>query len=577
MKLTVPQIIEIIKSPHPGRKSDLELMTKHDKRCRFHADPETEPQLIEYLPDLKSWVQKIIHPDKFAMFEHLLTLPVATVETVSGIMDELKKVFEAQDRYVSYEFTQPELNDRWTDLRKRIGETNWWKTKGFSVMKSAINSFVIVDVIPTQTGLFPEPYFYVIGPDDVIDALPKADSNLEYIVFKFGDLVFAFDDGHFRSFKPGNEEQDPVLIMEVPHSLGYTPGTPFWNTDFDTESKLRKQNPMTGSLSQLDKLLVKMIMGDHLEWYAGFPVMIGIEHKCDYTDAVGNHCVSGTVYMGEGKEVSCPKCAGANKSINGPGTFLKAPARSSNDDPDNMDGFRFVSPETEAINAMSGSVDRAVAWITYNMIGVPDEVTSEAINEKQVVSQFESRINVLNEVAVNFERIQQWTEDTLCRLAYGSAFIRSTVKYGSMFFLHSAEQMKANYEKAKTSGAAIYELLTQRQAIIQAEFKNNPYMKQRAMLLSWLEPYPDMLVADLSGIGVSKEFVILKAGLDNFVSRFEREFTDIVSFMATAPLKTKMDFIGNQLLEYVEEQMPEEVEPDPAKPPIPGQPPVPAV
>lgn len=561
MNLTVQQIQEIIKAPNSERKAELRAMDEHDKRCSFHTEPSMEDP--EYKKNLLGFVERVIDKDKYQMFEHLLTLPIKTVEFTNGVLDDLKKVFEAQDRYEQYDFSQPELNTTWEELRKAIGEKNYWPTMGFSKMKAEINCFMIVDLPKEQNSLYARPYFYTITPHCVVDTMRKPDSHLEYIIFRLNGVVYAFDDTFYRALedKEGNR-----LLSEVPHNLKYTPATPFWDVAYSTKSQLMKQGPVTNSLSQLDWLLIFMTMGDHLDWYAGFPVTIGVEHKCSYVDPLGNRCDGGTIITGPTSSMECPECKKANRTLYGPGSFHRAPARSSADDPDYMDSFRFVSPEFGAIESHDKRIDRKMSWLTYNIAGIPDEVAAEAINEKQVMSQFESRVNVLNEVAENFQRIQKWTCDTICRLAFGDAFKGSTLKYGSRFFLHTAAQLREEYEDAKTKGAAMYELATMRHAIIQTEFKAHPYMKQRTLLMSWLEPYPDMAVADLSGLGVSKELIILKAGLDNFVSRFEREFSDIVTFMQYSPLKQKIDFISEALITYVEEDMAEE-EPEPATPP----------
>lgn len=554
-------MIQRIKSPNPKITAELAQAVKDDEMCAMHAKIMTNRNDIKYLQKYLLWVGALLVSEKLEVFNHLLNTPVKTVEIVQGILDELKKIFEAQDRYIDYTFSSPEQKTKFEELLAKIGEVGYWNGKGFELMKCAPNSFVIVDLPSKQVGPIPEPYFYTIDPCDVIDTWPKLDGNLEFLIFKQGDFIYGFDDNSFKKFKQTtSDDNEYLLVSEVFHNLGYCPANTFWGTALNVDSKIQKQNVIIKSIGWLDSLLLSITMGEHLGLYAAFPPMIGYEHKCTYVDEQSNPCdgygiIRWQDQLGISYTKGCPNCARARSQMYGPGSFHTAPAPSTSSDPNMMDGLKFVDPSTEGLTWLDEKVDSRIGWITYNLIGVPDELTREAINEKQVVTQFESRVNVLNETGDNFQRIHKWTLDTLARLQAGPAFKGSTVKYGTDYFLYSAAQIQDKYENAKKSGAAMYELAAYRRSIIQAKYKNNPRLKQRLLIMSWLEPYPDMLVVDMTLLGIPSNLIKLKAGLDYYVSRFEREYTDVVSFMEFTPLKTKMDYITNQLLAYVEEDM----------------------
>jgi hypothetical protein len=557
MTLTENEIRDRIKQPNPLIAQELGQAVKDDALCAMHAEIQTNESSIKALPDFKSWVKSIIVDEKFSVFCHLLNLPIATVEIVQNILSELKKVFEAQDRFIDYQFTSPELKKAFEAHLEKIGAVSYWHTKGFELMKTAPNSFLIIDLPDQQKGPKPEPYFYTITPDCVIDTYPTPDNKLEFIIFRQGKFIYAFDDVSFYKFDD-NKDANYTLLAKVDHNLGYPPANTFWGTAMNTQTIIQKQNVILKSVGWLNSLLASIVMGEHLGWYAGFPIMIGYEHKCSYQDEFGNVCNGSGVIAwsdihGNLQQMSCPQCSKARSMMYGPGSFHTAPAPATSDEPNLLDGVKITQPSTEGLKWMQENKDARIAWLTYNLIGIPDGVTAEAINEKQVVTQFESRVSVLNETTDNFERIIKFTTDTLARLQAGPGFKGSTVKLGKEYFLYSAEQLKQKREEAKTNGAAMYELATQRHAIIEAEYRNNPRMKQRQFILSWLEPYPDAVVNDLTALGIPSNLIKLKAGLDYYVSRFEREYTDVVSFMEPASLKTKMDFIRGVLLNYVDE------------------------
>lgn len=559
MILTEDQIRAKIKVPNPIIVNELAQAQKDDDLCAMHSKTQTNAAKIKALDNYKSWVKGLLVDEKFQVFCHLLQTPLLTVEIVQGILSELKKVFEAEDRYIDYQFDSPEKRKAFEKLQKQIGEIGFWQGKGFEIMKSAPNSFMIIDLPQQQKGKTPQPYFYTISPCDVIETLPSLDSNLEFIIFRQDGFIYCFDDMSFFKFTDDGKGNYP-LVMTAKHNLGYTPANTFWDTAMNVDSVIQKQNVILKSIGWLNSLLATITMGEHLGWYAGFPIIIGYEHKCNYQDDYGNMCngngiVIWTDTYGDTQQGQCPQCAKAKSFMYGPGSYHTAPAPATSDDPDLVsNGVKFIEPSTGGLEWIEKNKDSRIAWLTYNLIGIPDGVTAEAINEKQVVSQFETQVNVLKEVTRNFERIIKFTNDTLARLQAGPGFTGSTVKLGQEYFLYSASQLQDQYSKAKTAGAASYELSTQRHVIIQTKFRNNPRMRERQYILSWLEPYPDSIVLDLTTLGIPSNLIKLKAGLDYYVSRFEREYSDIVSFMELSPLSTKMDFIKGVLLSYIADE-----------------------
>lgn len=588
MILTYEQAVKIIKEPDADLISELKWAKVHDDRCFLHTEPENETARIHALPEFLQWIRAIIDEGKYDVFCHLLRTPVPTVEIVNGIVDEIKKIFEAQDRHISFDFSTPELTQDFEEYRKKINEINFWHTLGFQKMKSSVNDFLVIDLPSEQKGNSPEPYFYFVRPEYVKGTQLKPDGSLEYLIFwGANNYWYIFDDSGVKII---SSDEPYVLISEVKHDLGYTTARPFWTTPYNKNKLVQKQSPITKSLSTIDWLLASKTFGNHLVLYNAFPILVTYEQKCTYADSNGNYCSNGVIVVGYNdtaiggqavgnQTMPCPACS-ARQNTFGPGTHITAPAPASKEDPDIIGGVNFVAPDVKNLEWLTSNIDDQIAWITYNVIGRPEEVTTQAQNEKQVMSSFESRMNVMANVRENFEAIQKFTDDTLARLRYGAKFTGSIVSYGKNVMLYTATEMQQQYQDGKKNGDPMYELSAQRKAIIEAKYKNNPEMKQRMTILGMIEPYADMSITDInlmmrySGVDqktnlIDEKFLKLKINLDNYIARFERENMDIVSFMKFAPLDIKIDYILESIFGYIDEETPEDSTvgvPDPAAP-----------
>jgi hypothetical protein len=584
--LKIPDMIK----KNPKRSGELERCTRHDRRAVMHTEAYDRAQDIKALDDLFQWVARVIAAKKMDVFRHLVTLPLPTVDITEGIFNELKKIFDAHNRVISHQFTNPELKDDCNEYRKKIRDYDFWQTDGFSAMKSAINSVMIVDLpalkFDRTTNQFdqpsdkPEPYFYLLDIDNVIDMeVKKGVWRVEYIVFRdpvVNDMVHVFDDAFYRTYV-SEKNGRWTLASESPHDLGYTPARSFWTTPFHRHSKIQKLAPISKSLASLDWLLVSIVMKRHLGLYAGFPIYQTYEQKCTYMDeATGASCDNGMLYWEVPsttdpgimipKQAPCQKCAD-NRGGLGAGTHIVVPGRATEDDPDMINGVAVVDAAEASLKYNKDEVDDQIAWITYNIIGIADEMTREAVNEKQVGANFESRQTVLMDIKNNFELIHKWTTDTWCKLRYGNQYVGSTIDYGSIFFLYTTGEMMEMLKTAKENGLPEYELSNIRTTLLSTRYRNNPDMLKRIQILSEVEPYPGRSLNDLNSLKnmtrLDPRAIELKANFELYIKRFEREYTDIVSFMQFNDLQTKIDLMKEILFGYVEEAMPEP-EPEPA-------------
>ena len=118
-------------------------------------------------------------------------------------------------------------------------------------------------------------------------------------------------------------------------------------------------------------------------------------------------------------------------------------------------------------------------------------------------------------------------------------------------------ELYSKYKQAKENGASNSELDAISQQILEVEYRNNPLVLQRMLILKQLEPYAHKTLDEVlklydKGL-LDEKLVRLKINFTTLIERFERENINIIEFASNKPLRQKIDIITNKLLEYVTE------------------------
>ena len=167
---------------------------------------------------------------------------------------------------------------------------------------------------------------------------------------------------------------------------------------------------------------------------------------------------------------------------------------------------------------------------------------------------FESRQNILLQVASSFEKIHKFANDTVARLMYGDAFLSSTVFYGDHFFLKSVEQLMAEYEQAKKNGEPDEEIDQIYRQILVTKYKGNDDRIERAWILYNLNPEPHKTVAECTQLvtlgAMDQNDFVIKSRFNNFIAKFEREQSNVLDFGRDLDFDKKIDAINDVLKTY---------------------------
>lgn len=560
MALQLEQIREAL--PKPKNKKIIAKAIAHQSRLRFHTESFMEASDVESsVSYFLNWVKCLIPKDKFAIFTSLFRCPVLSIDIVNKVYNELERVFDGRNPAITYQFMDSGLRDDWEWYRQEmLKEPSIWREKGWSAMKTNINSILVVDLPEEQTGDKPEPYFYWLDISHVIDYEVK-NGLIQWIAFKTkGKHIAVFDDEFYRVFDDKNGGIGG-LVSETTHDLGYCPARFFWTTPLNNRIKDLKKSPISSQLANLDWLLFTGLSKRHLDMYAAYPIYSAYEADCDFANnETGDYCDGGFLrnikgdykIYGDGSICRCPVCS--EKRLVGVGSFIEVPVPTA-DSPDLRNPISITTIDRDSLEYNTESQDRQEERIFASSVGMGGEsIGTEAMNEKQVGANYESRTSVLNGLKTNFEAAQKFVDDTVCRLRYGDSFISSNINWGTEFYLYTSEDVAEQYKQAKASGASEARLDNLMEQLIDTENRNNPAQKQRMLILKQLEPYRHRSVAELTGtqyVGlVDPDKLRIKLNFSEYVDRFERENINITEFGVALPLDKRIDIITKTFIDY---------------------------
>lgn len=567
MALELNQIKQILQKPI--KRQTIQKAVNMQRRLRFHTETNIAVSDINQPTTIfLDWVKHLLPKDKFNIFLQLFKFPLPTPAVVEDVYRELERVFYSRNSSSSYQFTDSELAEDWSQYRKsNLNEPEVWKTTAWKRMQVSPNSILVVDLPQVQTSLRPEPYFYWLEIDAVIDYQTfRLDENqFEWLIFKQPEhRIAVFDDTSIRVYQLNEKNEIQSLISEAKHDLGYCPARFFWSTQLNEKNKDLKKNPITKELSNLDWYLFFSISKQHLDLYAPYPIYSAYEADCNFeNNETGDYCDGGFLrnakgeykILNDGTVEKCPCCS--EKRIAGPGSFLEVPIPNQSEGVADMrNPVQITTIDKDSLDYNVNECARLKNEIVISVVGSGGTVSEkEAINETQVTANFESKTSVLNALKTNFELAQKFVEDTVCKLRYGGAFISSSVNWGTEFYVFTVTELYSKYKQAKENGASNSELDAISQQILEVEYRNNPLVLQRMLILKQLEPYPHKTLDEVLKLYekelLNENLVKLKINFSTLVEKFERENINIIEFASNKPLREKIDIITNKLLEYV--------------------------
>lgn len=564
MALSLTEIQAAIKNP----KASAQLLkaVKHQQRLRFHAEEaQDNTDVSPYYTDFLRWVAEFLPADKLKMFTTLLQFPVYTNEILKAISEEYQKVYEAENASFSYEFNSDETSSRFEQYLNDQKFWDKWKEASSDAMLKDINALVVIDMPENATDT--EPYFYFQDIDQVKD-IGYVNNVVQWILVNQKDNQYLLiDDVRYALL-----DKEGSTLKEAFHELGYCPVCFFWDEMIQKKRPIIKRSPITPALNNLNWLLFWETARRCLETYGAYPLLVKYEEICTYkveVEGVNYSCDNGFLYFDAAKPTPCPGCA--KQRLTGPGTVLETPmvlergGANGGDSQFTLDAAKFIDVPEASLNYNKDRSTELWDEIYYDCCGYDGDMTKQAINEKQVKSRFESKLNVLLNIKVNLEKSHGFVVSTIARLKFGDSFKSCSINYGTDFYLQSSGELVDEYKNAKQAGSPQYFLNYKRQRIDNISTKGNDNDAERLNILKHLEPWIDLSLNDVKNLGLNftnQPFYFLKADFSRMILRFETEYGSITEFGSLIDFKTKISKIQEILINYV--KIDYKAAPDPA-------------
>jgi hypothetical protein len=542
MALLVEQIQKLIQDQ--PRKKELSHGLWHQNRLKFHTETKLlKADLSPYYQEFLAWITsdepELLPKDKTDRFKQLLTCPVATIQLTQAIVICLSRVFEGQDAFNRYDFDDEKKEEDW----KKFQDTGFWSKAGAAAMINGIDSVWVVDIPTEQTGDLPEPKNQLIDISNIIDISVNQKGECDYVIFTINNKLFVYDEVSIRTFDYADKKFG-ALLSELPHDLTYCPARMFWSELLYSGNWINRKAPLTNVLSELDWLLVHRVFKRYMDIGNSFPILVKYETDNTFED------------------VTAEKQSPLGKKLVGPGSIIEVP-RPLEGQPDLMNNpVKWISPDITSLEFHVNEDVRLSDYIYKTTVGIDGEQTNDqAKNEKQVLASFENQSMILNRLAENFEKIQEFADKTIIKLRYGVESINDvSINYGSKFFLRTTADLVA--EKTSMTGDDIM-LDTIGEEMIETKFRNDTAGKVRAEVIRDLDPLPNVVgmnragdspidetIKIYTGGGIDEETFIIKCNLMNFVRRFEREQLPISQFIKKGDYNERINLIYDEFRGY---------------------------
>lgn len=558
MQLEKNQVQHLIEK-RPKRQL-LQKAERHQNRLKLHGETEiesirTNPAYVELL----NWVESFLTRDKYKRFCDLLRLPVVSLEITQDIYQEYFRIFEGQNPFFNYEFSNPNFADTFKAyLKNGLKDFNFFKTIGFEQLKYTINSILVVDMPSNGEG---NPYYYFIDVSKVIDVKSDKNGTIHHLIFQVdADTVAVYDSESYRIYKINGTKIIGEPIVENLHGLGYCPASYFWDKNLKGSNTIEKKSPITDVLGRLDKYLIEDTFKEYADLYGTFPIITTYEELCNFEGCDNGFISEDFTYIENGietikkRQIKCPSCSESEEI--GPGTIFEIPVPQTPDDPNLSNPVSIISPDTKSLEYVKQKLIEYADIIREVTIGTRGRVLDEKqVNETQIFGSFESRQNILLSIASSFEAIHKFANDTVARLMFGDSFLSSTVYYGDQFFLKSVETLQNEYEKAKSSGEPDEEIDQIYRQILATKYKGNDERIERAWILYNLNPEPHKTVEQSRKLvdfgAMDQTDFVIKSRFNTFIARFEREQTNVLDFGRELDFDVKIQTIYDILKTYI--------------------------
>lgn len=522
------------------RKIELEKAVALEDEIRYYTERFQLSDNKPFDSKFKTWVSdRLNNEHSYNNFITSITYPLPTAQFVEDIYSKLGRIWDAQNPY----FNITTANDSISDTAEIIN-LDWWKTKGWDLLKTKPNCILLVNLPQEQITERPEPYIEAIDIRDVID-VKVVGNKIEHLIYRYSKTeVAAIDKDKLQVYSYNEDEKRvEVLLFETVNELKECPAYFLSNIKYNSECDIVRCNPLTNSLGKLKNLLLLTILKNISDPYSFYLFIIKYGTQgCTYSDGI-NRCVGGylqrsvkndqngsfqSAYVLNDSGTGVRKCPKCNKSL-GIGNEITRPMPTDSQDKDLSNIIQFAAPPKDILEYSETYLKNYQEKIFAQIVGNDQELNPKMNhNETAYRYNIEGMQTVLLRWKYMFDDIIKEVSSTKIFYVTGKQPTGITVDLGTDFLLLDIQDLYS--EKDSAIKAGISTALNFNDRIIETKFKNNPDLRNRAFLINYFKPFDEAIEKteeSYKAKTISKKDYYKAKYLENFINWYEQKYVKL--------------------------------------------------
>jgi len=588
MAISKQQFVELIKTP--VSKSVLEMREHESKIAIFSTGKGQQNLFNEYKRRYDTGLHQTID-EEFEIHTKKLLAP-----NTGSVHSHYKKIYNSlEGRNNDYNFTD---SNNYVDFINYLRNAFLSRLDNISFSKEYLSSDILynpntryyIDFNSNTDNETPSLNFELSKPIvkrvtcDFIHCVKENDSETEYIIFfekdektKQINKYFLIDNEKYATAEKlsgGNYN-----VTEYPHNFKKTPVTAASNSKMYTKEHFEvKKSVISDSLCDLRSWnLIKNQA--KIYFYRNQTPMhyeIGDGSLCNETSDDGSTCDNGFVmkanpnYDSELRESSTnqeyirTRCAACERQKRQKMLFeknIKIDQRlffqNSKEVRNIKDLFGFVTTDVEMLRFSEEKLANDLESIETAIIGRANGTTKEAINEKQVKQNGESKEQTLSSFAENVEQKEMFLYDCLGFGRFENSYLYSDVFLGRQYVFNE-KQLVEEIKDLRDSNASIMLIKQKESSLIKSQYGYDKDLTTLVEITNAVIPFQDLSIKDLIANkgALNHQDYYFRLYADKLIAYLKNDIKNDASFMLLT-FEQQVSFVTKQFNLFIKQNIEE--------------------
>lgn len=538
----------------------------YESRLKFISEPLDKLELAdeegwrEYLYD----IENRLTGEKYNSVVDFIGYPLPVVAISEDVVADLNKVWNARNANFSIQYPNERAERSANEIFANLKIREFIEKVGRSVIRNRPQTIVVID-----KDMEGNPFFVTVCLDRLISyKLEPNGKEFDWICFHHSEYkdelgnevkrIAFYDSTTYRVFeKSGNSVE---LVVENTHTLGSCPARFYFDERLNQDEQFKRVNLLYPSLADFKAWNQFNDYIFYAKHYQAFNVVEYAAPACDNNDC-DNGYINTPGANGKMFKTKCSDCDKSNKIFRGPATAIRIDPKDMNDENDPSGYFRFIAPEIGGLVELMKQQIALEQKIKKNITGSNDTANRDAMNVTQIRAMLEDLRKPLLRIAGMLNRFDQWLYESTIKLTLDVDIFRHA-DYGTEWYLLTENELIMMLQEAKKTGLPEGEIDQIYIQLIQTKYNNNPRTAQKLIIENNINPAPYNTLEEcynkVSNNSMTSMDLYIKANLNKFIYKFERENGSIVDWGKEIPFDEKINRIINIFKQYAEDEQSED-------------------